>query len=148
MERSSLSFLSKIGACVGGASKQMRVMIHLSTSISTRLRTSLLAYSQSFSEFTFVRVFDFEGFWDSERCSMDTFEPVNEEDLRVLASEFQQQPRSRGWPGTDTYRYSCELPRITIWQSDGQSDWIMSGRSPSDLAQLKSQVAHLWRRHA
>jgi hypothetical protein len=106
---------------------------------------NLFVYSSSFSEFTFVRIFDHEGFWDSDRFSLDTFPPLTTEDLEFLKQKFAQQPSSKGWPGTDTYRFLSELGRITIWQSKEQADWTLSTKSPAALAQLRGEVAHLWR---
>ncbi|MGB5492764.1 MAG: SMI1/KNR4 family protein [Woeseiaceae bacterium] len=105
----------------------------------------LFQYSQSFSEFTFVRVFDHEGFWDSERCSLDTFRPLSPGDLTSLRERFVEEPQSSGWPGNEVYRFRADQGRITIWQGDGQSDWRLSGHSPDALAKLKSVAAEICR---
>lgn len=106
----------------------------------------LFVYSPSFSEFTFVRVFDHEGFWDSERFSLDTFGPVTAGDLEFLKRRYSQQPSFKGWPGTDTYRFLSEFGRITIWQSKEQADWTLSAKTPAAPSRLRGEVAHLWRR--
>ncbi len=107
----------------------------------------LFEYSPSFTEFAYVWVFDHEEFWDEDRCSMDTCDPITADDLSFLGSRFKTEPRSEGWPGNKVYRYSSPTGRITIWASDQQSDWIMSASSPDDLAALRKQVIHLWKGH-
>lgn len=105
----------------------------------------LFRYSQSFSEFTFIRVFDHEGFWDSERCSLELYRPLTPEDLTTLRERFVEEPQSLGWPGNEVYRFRSERGRITIWQSDEQSDWTLSAHSPDDLGKLRSSVASICR---
>lgn len=100
----------------------------------------LFQYSRSFSEFTFVRVFDHEGFWDEDRCSMEIYQSLTDDNLRTLRGQFKEEAQSLGWPGTVVYRFRTNLGRITIWQSDGQSDWILSAASPDELAALRSSV--------
>jgi hypothetical protein len=108
----------------------------------------LFVYANSFSEFTYVRIFDFNAPWDSDRCLMETFKPLTEADVRWLESQFVNEPRSLGWPGTTTYRFTSDHGCITIWQSPEQADWICSASSRQALNELQQQTSHLWRRHA
>ena len=55
----------------------------------------LFVYSPTFSEFTFVRVFDHEGLWDSDRFSLDTFKPLTTQDLEFLKQRYAQGAISR-----------------------------------------------------
>lgn len=105
----------------------------------------LFQYSKSFSEFTFVRVFDHEGFWDEDRCSMEIYQPLSDDDLRTLRGQFKEEPQSLGWPGTVVYRFRNDLGRITICQSDEQADWILSAASSDELKALQSSVAAVCR---
>jgi hypothetical protein len=106
----------------------------------------LFIYAATFSEFTYVRVFDFDA-WDSDRCLLETYKPLSEADLKWLESRFVTEPRSLGWPGAVTYRFTSDLGRITIWQNLEQADWICSAPTKEALNELKRQLSHLWRRH-
>ena|SRR5882724_304034 len=97
----------------------------------------LFLYSRTFSEFTYVRVFDFEALGDSDRSFWVLRRPLTNDELRSLESNYTAEPRSWGWPSAITYRFSSALGRITIWQSERQSDWNLSAASPEALVQLK-----------
>lgn len=105
----------------------------------------LFQYSASFGEFTFVRVFDHEGFWDPDRMSLETYRTLTPDDLETLRMLFVEEPQSLGWPGTVVYRFRTDQGRITIWQSDEQSDWNLSAVSPDSLVELQSSVAGICR---
>jgi hypothetical protein len=104
----------------------------------------LFAYSSTFSEFTYVRIFDFDGWRDQERSLIEITEPVQDATMEWLANTFTREPRSLGWPASMTYRFSCQLGRIVIWQSEQQADWVLSARSARALSQLKELVDHAW----
>ena len=105
----------------------------------------LFRYSTSFSEFTFVRAFDHEGYWDSDRCSMETYRRLTKEDIDSLRERLVEEPQSLGWPGNEVYRFRSDLGRITIWQGDSQADWTLSGHSPEALSILRTQLAEICR---
>ena len=100
----------------------------------------LLLYSRTFSEFTYVRVFDFEALGDSDRMFSKTRHPLTKDELRALEGSYTIEPRSWGWPSNITYRFSNTLGRITIWQSERQADWNLSAISPEALVQLKQSA--------
>jgi hypothetical protein len=105
----------------------------------------LFLYASTFSEFTYVRVFDFDGFCDDDRFLMEIREPLSHADVHWLETNFTVEPRSSGWPSTVTYRFSSTHGRVTIWQSDRQADWNLSASSANALDQLKRSVSPLWR---
>ena len=102
-------------------------------------------YSDSFSEFTYVRVFDNHGLWDEDRMSMHICGPLAADDLVALEDRFNSEPKSDGWPASVTHRYSDPLGRITIWSGPLQSDWILSADSGSALGALRERVSSIWR---
>ena len=104
----------------------------------------LFLYAKTFSEFTYLRVFDFDGWWDADRFALETRPPLTERARRWLDENQTAQPRSLGWPGAGTLRYSSPLGRIVIWESESQADWILSCPSASSLQQLKEQVSAFW----
>ena len=104
----------------------------------------LFAYSRTFSEFTYVRVFDFDGWADREHSLVEIKEPVPHGTIEWLVNTFTSEPRSLGWPASITYRFSCHLGRIAIWQSEQQADWVLSAPSAHALRQLKELVDHAW----
>jgi hypothetical protein len=100
----------------------------------------LFRYSQTFSEFTYVRVFDFEALGDSDRMFWITRQPLTNDELRSLEGSYTVESRSWGWPSDITYRFSSTLGRITIWQSERQADWSLSATSPEALIQLQQSI--------
>ncbi len=101
-------------------------------------------YTPTFSDFTFIRAFDFEGFHDPDRTHAEICRPLEEEDLGVLRGRFAEQPRSRGWPGDEQYRFQAENGRITIWSWD-QADWNLTADSAKGLDELIRSVRDIWR---
>ena len=104
----------------------------------------LFLYANTFSEFTYLRVFDFDGWWDADRFALETRPPLTEPARRWLDENQKAKPRSSGWPGVGTLRYASPLGRIVIWESEGQADWILSCPSAPSLQQLKEQVSAVW----
>ncbi len=102
-------------------------------------------YSRTFSDFTYVRVFDHHGFWDEGRMSMDICDPLTADDLALLNDRFEVELTSEGWPSAVTHRFSSPLGRITIWSAPDQSDWVLSSDSPAALGALREQVQPIWR---
>jgi len=104
----------------------------------------LFLYAKTFSEFTYLRVFDFDGWWDADRFTLETRAPLAEPARRWLVENYKSEPYSFGWPGIVTLRYSSLLGRIIIWESDGQADWILLCTSAVALQELKGQVCAVW----
>lgn len=104
----------------------------------------LFLYANTFSEFTYLRVFDFDGWWDADRFALETRPPLTEPARRWLDENQTAKPRSLGWLGAGTLRYSSPLGRIVIWESEGQADWILSCPSARSLQQLKEQISAVW----
>jgi hypothetical protein len=105
---------------------------------------NLFQYAATFSEFTYVRVFDFDGWYDEDRFLLETREPLQQTTLRWLESRFVSEPWSVGWPGTTNYRFSTPLGRIVIWDCEGQADWILTAPSSAALDHLKREVSAVW----
>lgn len=105
---------------------------------------TILEYASTFSQFTYVRVFDFGAWFQDDRFVLETREPVREAALRELREMFEVEPISLGWPGTTNYRFSSPLGRIIIWHGEEQADWILSAPSTSAFDQLKRLVMPLW----
>lgn len=105
----------------------------------------LFTYSAAFSEFTFVRVFDHDGFWDPDKSSLEIYRPMEPDDLMRLRDRFVEEPMSFGWPGDENYRFGSTHGRISIWQNDDQSDWSLSAPSPDDLKSLQASVDDICR---
>ncbi len=105
----------------------------------------LFVYSTSFSEFTFVRVFDHEGYWAPDRMSLETYRSLEAGDLATLRARFSEESGSSGWPGNQVYRFRSRHGRITIWQSDEQSDWTLSAPSTDELETLQASVRDICR---
>lgn len=104
----------------------------------------LFQYASSFSEFTYLRLFDFDGWYEDGRFILETRKPLRDETVEWLKKTFREEPTSLGWPGTKTYRYSCPLGRITIWQSEDQADWALTGETPESFQELERQVRTVW----
>jgi len=105
---------------------------------------NLFQFAATFSEFTYVRVFDFDGWCEEDRSLLETRGPLQETTIRWLESSFVSEPQSVGWPGATTYRFSTSLGRIIIWSGEGQADWILTAPSSAALDQLKLQVNAVW----
>jgi len=105
---------------------------------------NLFQYAATFSEFTYVRVFDFDGWYDEDRFLLEIREPLQQATIRWLESRFVSEPRSFGWPGTTTYRFSSSLGRVVIWQSEGQAEWILTAPSSTALDNLKQRLSAVW----
>jgi len=105
---------------------------------------NLFQYAATFSEFTYVRVFDFDGWWNEDRFLLEIREPLQQATIRWLESRFVSEPRSVGWPGVITYRFSTSLGRIIIWQGERQADWILTAPSSDALIHLKQEVIAVW----
>jgi hypothetical protein len=108
------------------------------------LPSVLFAYSRTFSEFTYVQVFDFDGWRDRECSLIEVKEPVQDDTIEWLENTFTSEPKSLGWPDSITYRFSCHLGRIVIWQSQYQADWVLFAPSARALSQLERLVDQAW----
>ena len=102
------------------------------------------AYSRTFSEFTYLRVFDFDGGGARAHSLVEHKAPLRDSTLQWLESTLTSEPKSLGWPASITYRYSCHLGRIAIRQSRRQAEWVLSAASARALEQLKGFVDHAW----
>jgi hypothetical protein len=105
---------------------------------------NLFQYAAAFSEFTYVRIFDFDRWWYEDRFLLETREPLQQSTIRWLESRFASEPQSVSWPGVTTYRFSTSFGRIIIWHGERQADWILTAPSSDALGHLRQQVSAVW----
>jgi hypothetical protein len=111
----------------------------------------LIRHSPTFSEFVYLRMFDF-GWWDSpmgvldleERVLIETREPLRPASLEWLRRNFNCEPGSIGWPTPLTHRFKSSAGRIVIWADTDQADWVLAAPTPRRLAKLVRSVAAVW----
>jgi hypothetical protein len=96
-------------------------------------------YSDRFSTFVYVRIWDFIG-WrnvtdEADALCADT--ELTAETLSFLRTHFLEEPQTLAWPGDITYRFSGPAQHITIWAShEGEGNWWLWGESNEDLFNL------------
>lgn len=102
-----------------------------------------------FSTFIYTHVWEWGGgFWGDE-CSLQAQDrALDQTDLALLRCRLIEGPRTHGWPGRTTYRFSDGNAPFLIWDDEErQADWMLWPRprrsSPDSLSRFGS--AARWR---
>lgn len=67
--------------------------------------------------------------------------PISPQALRALASLFDEQPRTSGWPGDAQYRFAGRRHGVLIRSSEGQADWFVGA---DDGPSLEAALRLVW----
>lgn len=114
----------------------------------------LTQYAPTFSEFVYVRMFDF-GWWphadgsrndeEPERSLIEVRDALRADSLAWLRANFTSDPGSLGWPPEAiTHRFSSGPMRIVIYETDGEADWVLSGPSARAVEVLRRKLEGVW----
>lgn len=95
-----------------------------------------LKHCESFSEFIYIHVFDYQ--WWLQDCGVSGIgPPVDPNLLKELERSYTREPTTMGWPGSTQYRFSDRGVRIVLWDTpEVQADWMLSASRREDLITL------------
>jgi hypothetical protein len=101
----------------------------------------------TFSAFVFTRLFDFFHWHDDNHLTLAAGQPIKEDVLDFLSSEYISNPITHGGHSQTQYRFSYNDQKILIHDHGSNSGWYLSADSPSGVRNLLEKFSDMFEGH-
>jgi hypothetical protein len=99
-----------------------------------------LHYADNFSTHIYCWLLDYAVVFNKDFTVMANIEPLQEQALAFLQREFEEGPRTFGWPGDVQYRFFRKDQSILLWASKQQCDWFITAATLDSLMELVHSI--------